>query len=61
MRVQLGGEIGIATDHQALAGEVRCGDACHVALIEQRELQRAAIDQPPDRAVRSAGASSQAG
>ena len=43
----LGGEIGIATDHQAFAGEFRRGDAGHVALIEQRELQRAAVDQPP--------------
>ena len=37
----LSGEIGIATDDQALAGEVGRGDAGHVALVEQRELDRA--------------------
>src|SRR3954467_514612 len=45
----LGGEIGVAADHQALAGEVGRGDAGHVALVEQRELQRAALHQPLDR------------
>src|SRR5690349_20616435 len=30
----LGGEIGIATDDQALTGEVGCGDAGHVALVD---------------------------
>src|SRR5215210_7661209 len=45
----LGGEIGIAADHQPLAGEVGGGDARHVALIEQRELQGAAVQQVLDR------------
>ena len=45
----LGGEIGVAADHQALAGEVGRGDGGHIALIEQRELQHAAFHQFPDR------------
>ena len=45
----LGGEIGVAADDQALAGEVGRGDAGHVALVEQRELQRAALQQRLDR------------
>ena len=45
----LGGEIGVAADDQAFAGEVGCGDAGHVALIEQRQLQGAARQQLLDR------------
>src|ERR1051325_44713 len=45
----LGGQIGIAADHQALVGESRRRDGSNVALIEQRELQRAALQQPFDR------------
>ncbi len=45
----LGGEIGVAADNQPLAGEVGAGDAGHVALVEQRELQGAALDQLLDR------------
>jgi hypothetical protein len=44
----LGGEIGVAADDQTLAGEVRRGDAGHVALVEQRE-QGAGLQQRPDR------------
>src|SRR5208283_6202550 len=43
------GEIGVAADHQAFAGKVGGGDAGHVALVEQRELQRAALQQRLDR------------
>ena len=45
----LGGKIGVAADDQTLAGEVGCGDAGHVALVEQRELQGAALQQRLDR------------
>src|SRR5271165_1454546 len=45
----LSGEIWVAADHQAFAGEVGGGDAGHVALVEQRELQRAALQQRLDR------------
>ena len=45
----LGGEIGIAADHQPLAGKIRRGDGGHVALVEQRELQGAAVQQVLDR------------
>ena len=45
----LGGQVGIATDHQALVWEIRRRDGSHVALIEQRELQCAALQQPFDR------------
>ena len=45
----LGGEIGVAADHQTLIGKVGGGDAGDVALVEQRELQRAALQQPLDR------------
>ena len=41
----LGGEIGVAADRQALAGEVGRCDGGHIALIEQRELQHAAFHQ----------------
>ena len=34
----LGGEVGVAADDQALAGEVGRGDGGHVALVEQGEL-----------------------
>jgi hypothetical protein len=44
----LGGEIGIAADHQPLAGEVGGGDGGHVARVEQRELQGAAVQQVLD-------------
>jgi hypothetical protein len=45
----LGGEVGIAADHQSLAGEFAAGDAGHVALVEQRELHGAALQQRLDR------------
>src|ERR1044071_5934612 len=45
----LGSQIGIATDHQALVWEIRRRDGSPVALIEQRELQCAALTQPFDR------------
>ena len=45
----LGSEIGIAADNQPLIGEVGAGDGGHVALVEQRELQGAALDQLLDR------------
>ena len=57
----LGGEIGIAADHQTLAGEIGCGDAGHVALVEQRELQRAALQQRLDRRRAQRGDPVQAG
>ena len=41
----LGGEIGVAADHEALIGEFGRGDGGHVALIEQRELQGTAFHQ----------------
>ena len=44
-----GGEVGIAADHQPLAGVVRRGDRGHVALVEQRQLQGAAVQQVLDR------------
>ena len=49
-----GGEVGIAADHQPLAGKVRRCDGGHVALVEQRELQGAAVQQVLDRRVRAA-------
>ena len=45
----LGGEVGIAADDQPLAGIIGCGDRGHVALVEQRELQGAAVQQRLDR------------
>jgi hypothetical protein len=57
----LGGEIGIAANHQPLAGEVRRGDARHVALIEQRELQGAAVQQVLDCRCAQCGDPVQAG
>ena len=45
----LGGELGVAADDQPLAREVGGGDAGHVALVEQRELQGAAVEQRLDR------------
>ena len=45
----LGSEIGIAANNQPLIGEVGAGDGGHVALVEQRELQGAALDQLLDR------------
>ncbi len=45
----LGGQIGIAADHQSLAGEVGGRDAGHIAFVEQRELQGAAVQQVLDR------------
>jgi hypothetical protein len=45
----LGGEIGIAAHHQPLAGKLRRGDAGHVAGVEQRQLQGAAVEQVLDR------------
>ena len=43
------GEIGIAAHHQTLAGELGCRDGGHVALVEQRQLQRAVCQQILDR------------
>ena len=57
----LGGEIGVAADHQPLAGEIGCGDAGHVALVEQRELQGAAFQQRLDRRRAQRGDPVQAG
>ena len=42
-------EVGIAAHHQTLAGETGCRDGGHVALVEQRQLQRAARQQSLDR------------
>src|SRR5271157_1288904 len=39
----LGRQFGVATDDETLAGIVVRGDLRHVALVEQRELQRAAL------------------
>ena len=45
----LGGKIGVAADDQPLAGKIGCGNAGHVALVEQRELQGAGLQQRLDR------------
>ena len=45
----LGGERAVAADDQPLAGELGRGDAGHVAVIKQRHLQRAAVEQRLDR------------
>ena len=37
------GQLGIAADHQPLAGIVGRGDGGHVALVEQVELEGAAV------------------
>ena len=34
----LGGKIGVAADDQPLAGKIGCGNAGHVALVEQASL-----------------------
>ena len=39
----LGRQFGVATDDETLAGIVVRGDLRHVALVEQRELQGAAL------------------
>ena len=39
----LGGEVGVAADDETLSGIVVRDDLRHVALVEQRELQRAAL------------------
>jgi len=39
----LGGELRVAADDEALAGKVVRDDLGHVALVEQRELQSAAL------------------
>ena len=57
----LGGEIGIAADHQPLAGILRRCDGRHVALIEQRQLQSAAVQQVLDRRPAQRGDPVQAG
>jgi len=44
----LRGEDRVATDHQALAREVGAGDLDEVALVEERELQRALQHEAPD-------------
>ena len=44
-----GGKIGIATDNEPLAGKFRRGDARPIALIEERELQRATFAKRLDR------------
>ena len=43
-----GGQVGIAADDEAFAGEVRRGDDRHVALIEQCELQPPTLGQGLD-------------
>ena len=48
------GEIGIAAHHQTLAGELGCGDGGHAALVEQRQLQRAAASRALIAGARSA-------
>jgi hypothetical protein len=48
----LGSERVVAADNQALAGEIGRGNGRHVALVEQRHLQRAGLAQrraPGDR------------
>jgi hypothetical protein len=45
----LGGKRRVAAQDQALAGEVRCGDGRHVAFVEQRHLESAALEQAADR------------
>ena len=45
----LGGQGRIAADDQPLARVIGRGDRGHVALVEQRELQSAALDQAADR------------
>jgi hypothetical protein len=57
----LSGEIRVTADHEALTGEFGCGDARHVALIEQRELQGASFHQPLDRRCAQRGDPVQAG
>jgi hypothetical protein len=44
----LRGQIGIAADHQTLAWEVGRRDGGHVALIEQRQLHSATLQQTSD-------------
>ena len=43
------GQRGIAADDQPLARKVRGGDGRHVAVVEQRHLERAALEQGADR------------
>ena len=43
------GEIGIAAHDQALVGKVGRRDAGEIALVEQRELKGAGIEQGFDR------------
>jgi hypothetical protein len=45
----LGSERVVAADNQALAGEIGRGNGRHVALVEQRHLQRAGLAQRLDR------------
>jgi hypothetical protein len=45
----LGGERPVAADDQPLARELGRGNAGHVAVIKQRHLQRAAVEQCLDR------------
>jgi hypothetical protein len=45
----LGGEVGITANHQSLAGIIRGGDGGHIALVEQRQLQGATVQQFLDR------------
>src|SRR6478736_59693 len=44
----LGGEPGIAADHQTVIGKVRRGHLGKIAFVEQRELERALLQQRPD-------------
>ncbi len=50
-----GGQIGITADPQAVAGEVGAGDAGHVTLVEQRQLQCPALQQVLDRRAAQGG------
>ncbi len=43
------GQRPVAADDQALARKLRCGDGRHIALVEQRHLQGAAVAQRSDR------------
>ena len=48
LRAALAGERAVAADDQPLARELGRGDASHVAVIKQRHLQSAALEQRLD-------------
>ena len=54
LRLRTSRKVGIAADHQPLAGKVRRGDRGHVAIVEQRQLQGAADGRPWIAGPRSA-------